>query len=138
LDQYKILRDLCAIREKFHGECWARAGCPSPLEVKVGLSALSGSKFTRLKHGSPSTRGCWGVCPALTGHTSCIGVRLCTKCPCTHTESIGSGYLPEPMFLMRGLGLLTWAYVFLVFFFSFRGFLWVYFERLFCPFYLDP
>jgi len=101
---------------KNHGECWARARCPNPLEVKVDLSVLPGPKFTRLKHGSPSTRGCWGVCPTLTGHTSCIGVRPCTRCPCAYTKSIGSGYLLEPMFLMRGLALLTWAYVSWVFF----------------------
>ena len=113
--------------------------------MKVDPYILHGPKHFGFGRESPSPQGHWGACPAPTGHTTiggalgrcivyCIvSIHWAFMCPC---REHGSSYLPEPIFFVRGLGLLApypspCSLNFFRAFSSLKGFLWVYFGGFF-------
>jgi hypothetical protein len=101
----------------------------------VGSCVLYRTKHARLRCDNLSSRACRCACTSLVWRI-CIGWTPSAL----HSAhgSMGSGYLLEPMFLVRGLEILTRAHVSWVFFrFFFRGFFGSILKEFLGLFYLD-
>ena len=81
------MRDLCGVLRKFSKECWARARCLSPLEVKTAQDAL-----LRPKHVGSRPCKMSGCMPTIRGvgrdNTLTTSMSYPTRC----ATSMGLGY----------------------------------------------